>query len=96
MEKETNQSYIFVYHKVKDYPRWKKVFDEFIDTRRKGGEKSFQIFCKEDKPEELFLLFVWDSLENAKKFMNSTELKNAMMNAGVEGTPYIHFLKEVA
>ena len=96
MEKESNQAYVFVFHQVKDYLKWKKVFDDFIDFRRKGGEKSFQIFSPEDKPDDIFLLFTWDSLENAKKFMASTELKNAMTNAGVIGNPYIHFLKEVA
>ena len=28
--------------------------------------------------------------------MNSQELKDTMMNAGVIGAPYIHFLNEVA
>jgi hypothetical protein len=96
MDKESNQNYVHVFHQVKDYQNWKQAFDDFIDVRRKGGEKTFQIFCPEGKPNDIFLLFTWDSFENAKKFMNSQELKETMMNAGVIGAPYIHFLNEVA
>ena len=96
MGNESNQNYVHVFHQVKDYKKWKEVFDGFIDSRKKGGEKTFQIFCTEGKPNDLFLLFTWDSFENAKKFMDSDELKVAMTRAGVIGKPYIHFLNEVA
>jgi hypothetical protein len=95
MSNESKQNYVHVFHQVKDYKKWKEVFDKFIDIRRKGGEKSYQIFSPEGKPNDIFLLFTWDSFENAKKFMNSQELKDTMMKAGVIGMPYIHFLNEV-
>ena len=91
-----NQSYLLVRHKVKDYHSWKNVFDSFIDIRRKSGEKSFQIFCPETEPNNLYLLFAWDNLENAKKFMQSTELRNTMMKAEVLEAPEILFLEEIA
>jgi hypothetical protein len=40
-------------HKVKNYPEWKTVFDNFIDTRKKGGEKSWQIWHPENDPNNL-------------------------------------------
>ena len=91
-----SQSYLLVRHKIKDYQSWKNVFDSFIDIRRKGGEKSFQIFCPETEPNNLYLLFVWDTLDNAKKFVQSTELKDTMMKAGVIEAPEILFLEEMA
>ena len=89
-------TFMFVRHKVSDYPKWKAVFDEFVDVRRKGGEKSYHIFHPEDEPNNLYLLFSWDTMENAKKFSNSEELKNAMMNAGVTEKPDIFFFNKVA
>ena len=89
-------SFMFVRHKVNDYPKWKEVFDSFIDFRRKSGEKSYHIFHPEDEPDNLYLLFAWDNLENAKKFSNSQELKNAMMNAGVADQPDIFFFNKIA
>jgi hypothetical protein len=96
MNNETKQNYVHIFHQVTDYSKWKQVFDDFIDTRRKGGEMTFQIFCPKGKPNDIFLLFTWDSFENAEKFMSSQELKDTMKNAGVIGMPYIHFLNEVA
>ena len=39
-------------------------------------------------------IFEWDNLENAKKFANSSELKEAMGNAGVIEKPEVYFLEE--
>ena len=87
-------AHLFVRHKVKDYPQWKKVFDGFIETRKESGEKDYQILHPDNESENLFALFTWDNLENARKFANSSELKEAMSNAGVVEQPEIYFLEE--
>ena len=89
-------AHLLIKHKVKDYPQWKKVFDGFIGTRRAGGEKSYEIFHPEDDPKNLLAIFEWDSLANAKKFVDSPELKEAMSNAGVEEQPEVYFLERYA
>jgi quinol monooxygenase YgiN len=86
---------LFIKHKVADYNTWKATFDAFVDTRRAGGEKSFQIFHPDNEPNNLFLIFEWDNLENAHSFLASEELKNAMKQAGVIEEPQIHFLNEL-
>jgi hypothetical protein len=87
-------AYVIVRHRIKDYPKWKAAFDGFIETRRKGGEKSYQIFHPDNDPNNLTALFEWDNLENGRKFMNSNELKDAMGRAGVLEKPEIYFLEE--
>ena len=89
-------AHLFVRHKVKDYPAWKKVFDGFIETRRSGGEKKYQIFHPDNEANNVLALFEWDNIENAKKFAHSSELKEAMGNAGVVEQPEIYFLEEYA
>jgi hypothetical protein len=61
--------------------------------RRAGGEKSCQIFHPDDDPNSLLLLFEWDSLANARKFMANPALKQAMNEAGVTNTPRTYFLE---
>ena len=85
---------LFIRHKVKDYTAWKATFDGFIETRRAGGEKSHQIFHPDDDPNNLLLLFEWDSLANARAFMTNPELKEAMGEAGVIEAPEAYFLEE--
>lgn len=87
---------ILVRHKVNNYAAWKDVFDKFVDTRRASGEKSFHIMSPADDPNDLTLLFDWDTAENAKAFMESPELKNAMQKGGVAEEPQIQFLDKIA
>ena len=87
-------AHLFIRHKVKDYTAWKATFDSFIETRRAGGEKSYQIFHPDDELNNLLLLFEWDSLENARAFMANPQLKDAMGEAGVIEAPEAYFLEE--
>ena len=87
-------AHLLIRHKVKDYAAWKTTFDSFIETRRAGGEKSWHILHPDDDPNNLVLLFEWDSLENARAFMANPDLKEAMEEAGVTEAPEVYFLEE--
>ena len=80
--------------KVEDYSKWKSEFDGGIDMRKSAGEKSYQILHTDDDSNNLVLLFEWDNLDNARKFMQSEELGKAMQKAGVIGKPETYFLGE--
>jgi quinol monooxygenase YgiN len=86
---------MLVQHKVKDFAEWKKVYDSVANLRANNGELSDTIYRDANDPNSLTLIFKWDSLENARKYAQSPELKAAMENAGVEGPPSIYFLKEI-
>jgi len=86
---------LVVRHKVEDYAKWKTAFDEGIAMRKAGGEKSYQIFHTNDDSNDLVLLFEWDNLDNARKFMQSEELREVMQRAGVSKEVDISFLEEV-
>jgi heme-degrading monooxygenase HmoA len=83
---------MLVQHKVKDFTNWKKVYDSQAALRSSSGEISDQIYHNASDPNQLVLVFKWNSVENAQKFANSPELKAAMEKAGVEGPPTITFL----
>ncbi|UCB52975.1 MAG: antibiotic biosynthesis monooxygenase [Candidatus Zixiibacteriota bacterium] len=89
-------AYMVIRHKVKDYDAWKVGFDNAIDIRKAGGEKSFRIFQLVDDRNDVVAIFEWDSLDNAKKFVDSPELREAMEKAGVSEEPKVNFLEEVA
>lgn len=87
--------YMLVHHKVRDFGKWKPFFDRHESTRKAGGSKSGQVFQNVEDPNDVFVLFEWDSAENAKKFGTSEDLKKTMEQAGVMGAPHVHILKEV-
>jgi quinol monooxygenase YgiN len=85
---------MLVQHKVKDFKEWKKVYDSALDLRKSNGELSDNIYRDANDPNSLTLMFKWESLEKAQKYAQSSELKEAMEKAGVEGPPKIFFLNE--
>jgi heme-degrading monooxygenase HmoA len=87
-------AYMLVRNRVQDYEAWKSVFDSGDDLRRRYGQKSYQILRPENGSNEVVGLFEWDSLDNARKYTTSPELKAGMERAGVTGKPEIFFLEE--
>ena len=86
--------YILVRHKVKDFDKWKPAFDEHAIIRKDEGSQGGRLFRNADNPNETFIIFKWDTIENARKFCNSEDLKNTMQKAGVIDKPDIYFLEE--
>ncbi len=85
---------VFIRHKVRNYAKWKKVFDEFARTRRAGGETSYIIGHVPGKTNNLCLLFQWDTAANATRFLKSKELKAAMKGAGVTEKPEVFVFEQ--
>jgi len=82
-------------HKVKDYDKWKHVFDEHSALRKAGGEKGGHLFRNRDDHNEIIIVLKWDTMEHARKFYESEDLKKVMQKAGVTDKPDIYFLEEV-
>ena len=88
-------AYALIRHKVKDYLDWKFVFVEHANTRRAEGSQGGQLFRNADQPDEVVILMEWDTVENARRFLQSDELKQAMQKAGVASTPELVVLEKV-
>lgn len=88
-------AYLLIRHKVKDFSKWKPVFDEHGSMREKSGSKGGYLFRNADNPEELVIIFKWNEMEKARQFANSEDLKKAMKRAGVADEPDIYFLEKV-
>jgi len=87
--------HLLIHHEVTDYTAWKAAFDSAFDFRRKHGECGCRIFRSAGNVNDLVLFFEWESLEKARAFMASEELKAKMARAGVKGSPRVDFLTEV-
>ncbi len=86
--------HVLVRHKVADYGRWKESFDSHLNARRRAGEVGFRLFHSMDDPRELFVMMDWESVEEARRFLNSSELRERMQQAGVQGEPEIQYLED--
>jgi quinol monooxygenase YgiN len=87
--------HVLVRHKVADFARWKELFDSHLNARMRAGELGFHLFQSVNDPRDVTLLLDWDSVEHARQFMGSDELKAKMEQAGVVGAPDVQFLEDV-
>jgi antibiotic biosynthesis monooxygenase (ABM) superfamily enzyme len=85
---------MFVRHKVKDFKAWKKTYDEFDTTRRGLGVTGDGVYQAEGNPNDVTVYHEFATLDAAKAFASSSELKNTMEKAGVVGAPDIWFTKK--
>lgn len=81
--------------KVEDYAKWKTVFDQLADARKaSGGAKKGILLRDADNPNEITILIEWDTLENARKFIQSDVVKNALKKSGAIRSDF-YYLNEV-
>ena len=86
--------YLLVRHRVEDFAKWKSVFTEHSAARKAGGSRGGLLLHDADDPNNLVLLFEWDSLARARAFADSDDLRRAMQRADVTDQPDIYFLGE--
>lgn len=80
---------VFVRHQVDDYAVWRRGYDAFESNRTKLGVRGHAVYRGIDDGNDVTVWHDFDSLEAAKAFGSSTELKAAMKDAGVMVTPAI-------
>lgn len=86
---------VLIKHTVEDYDSWKPVFDDHATTRMEYGSKGYRLLKGSETDDEIVLLFEWDSAENARRFLEESDVKDVMERGGVVGEPEIHFLEEI-
>ena len=86
--------HMIIRHKVADYSRWKEAFDAHLNTRKAAGETNYRVLQSVDDPREVTIFLDWDSLDRARRFAGSEDLKQAMQKAGVVGDPDVRFLED--
>jgi len=77
--------YLLERHEVRDYARWREVFDADAEGRKAAGCLGARIFRNTEDPQEVVVLFEWDSLESARQRIESASLGRKFDEAGVSG-----------
>jgi hypothetical protein len=78
---------MYVRHHVTDFAAWRKVYDAFDAKRREMGVTGQAVYRSIDDANDVTVTH--DFTNAAKAFASSPDLKAAMENAGVKGTPQI-------
>lgn len=82
---------LFVRHTVADYATWRRIFDDFAPTQEALGVTAKAVYQAADNENDITVTHDFATLEVAKAFAGSQELKAAMRDAGVSSAPTIWF-----
>ena len=85
---------MFVRHDVGDYGKWRQGYDDFDKTRSQMGVRGHGVYRSVDNDKNVTAYHDFDSIETARAFAESAELKAGMQNAGVTSAPEIWFTEE--
>ncbi|HYP76036.1 MAG TPA: hypothetical protein VER12_08780 [Polyangiaceae bacterium] len=89
-------AWLIVTHRVENFDRWKTVFDSVAPSKRNYGWKQSNVLSIDGDKNNVMVMEEFGSIEKAKAFAASSELKSAMAKAGVASAPEIHFVVGVA
>ena len=82
---------MFVRHTVADYAAWRRIYDAFAPTQEAMGVTEQAVYQATDNENDITVVHVFASVEEARAFADSPELKAAMQDAGVTSAPTIWF-----
>ena len=85
---------LFIRRNVADYDAWRKVYDEFDEERRPLGVTADAVFQSVDDPNDVTVWHDFAGTDEARAFVASEALRNAMQQAGVQGEPQIWFVTQ--
>jgi hypothetical protein len=94
-DKEASMIRMFVHHHVNNFSAWKKVYDEFDPKRRTMGVTGHAVYQTAGDDNDVTVSHDFKSLDEAKRFATSEDLKAAMSRGGVAGKPDIWFTNPI-
>ncbi|MSQ27978.1 MAG: cyclase [Dehalococcoidia bacterium] len=82
---------LFVRHKVADYAKWRKAYNDFDTERKTMGVTSHGVYQLDGDPNDVTVYHEFPTVDAAKTFAGSPRLKEIIVSAGVQGMPDIWF-----
>ena len=85
-------NYMLCRNRVRNFARWKRVFDTHADAHRTAGLKLVHLWQADDHPNHVFFLFEVDDLAKARAFVTGPNAAESAQESGlIEGD--IHFFR---
>ena len=94
-ETEGTMITLFERDTVADYASWAKAFADFAPDLKAAGVVSSTVYQSVDNPNNITVAHDFTTLEEAKAFLASADLKAARPGAGVDTSPTVWFTTKV-
>ena len=83
---------MIVRHRVEDYTRWKRGYDEADWLRKQHGIKYASVHREESDPNDVIVVHQFKDMNGAKDFVSA--VRPIMEKIGVTGSPVIWFSED--
>lgn len=80
-----------IHHKVKDYPAWRKGYDEHEKSRASAGVTNGKVFRSAEDPNDVLVVMDVADAAKARIWLGGNDLKASMEKAGVVGPHVVRF-----
>ena len=86
---------LIVRHKVKDYAKWRPLFDGHVAKQKAAGLSHPRVLRSADDKSEIVIIFDDMDTAKAKEFAHSADLKETMTKAGVAGRHRYRMIRSI-
>ena len=88
------QATLLVRHEVEDYAAWRSAYESVDGLRKEHGCTDAEVLLDPADKRDVYVLHRFPTLQQARDFAGSSELREAMGRAGVKGAPRIEIAVE--
>ena len=86
---------VIMQHAVKDFTKWKVVFDADESNRAKAGVKLLGLYTSVKNPNDVTMIFEAPGADVLEAYTSNPHVQESMKNAGVISIPEISVLTKV-
>ncbi len=79
---------------VEDYAKFRETFDGAVEMRKSAGALSSKVYQSVDDPNEVIIEIEFPTVDAAKAFQGSQELRDTQQRAGLKGPPRMLVVNE--
>ena len=72
---------------LEDYKMWRPIFDQLASARKEMGSQGGELLRSSQNPNEVFVLWHWESLEGARGFFEMPDWRDLMLAYGATEPP---------
>ena len=87
---------VIVRLKVKDFDTWHSLYisADSKKFRESYGLQRYRIFCAENDPNDITMIYDWNDIERARTFAQSPQLQEMIKRSGVIEGPAVYLFKD--
>ncbi|HEX9888784.1 MAG TPA: antibiotic biosynthesis monooxygenase [Nitriliruptorales bacterium] len=79
---------------VADFDTWHAEYERMHPVREQQGERGRRLYRDLDDPNTIVVVFDWDTVESARGYFGSDELRASVERAHGCAPPTVHYLTE--